>query len=68
MLHEIAPYRYHIEFTNEDPKPEDLLCLFQNGQILARDSEELILPAVSEKETIFSGIPEALPSSAVLTI
>ena len=61
MLHEIAPYRYHIEFTNEDPKPEDLLCLFQNGQILARDSEELILPAVSEKETIFSGIPEALP-------
>ena len=58
MLHEIAPYQYHIEFKTEDPGPEDPLCLFQNGQLLVRDTEELSLPTVSEMEPYLSGVCE----------
>ncbi len=58
MLHEIAPYQYHIEFKTEDPGSEDPLCLFQNGQLLVRDTEELALPTVSEMEPYLSGVCE----------
>ncbi|MBQ6551791.1 MAG: NAD(+) diphosphatase [Lachnospiraceae bacterium] len=56
MLHEIAPYQYHIEFKTEDPAPDDFLCLFQDGKILARETEELSLPTAAEMEPYLTGL------------
>ena len=62
MLHEIAPHHYHVEFKTEDPAPDDLLCLFSEGKILLKDTDEIALPTVEEMEPYLRTLPEKEPA------
>ena len=62
MLHEIAPHHYHVEFKTEDPAPDDLLCLFSEGKILLKDTDEIALPTIEEMEPYLRTLPEKEPA------
>lgn len=48
MFQEIAPRKLHIEYTHQDPEPEDYLLVYQEGNILLRDPEALTPPHISD--------------------
>lgn len=50
MIQDIAPHSYHNEYTPREPRREDIVFVFQNGQILAGtdDSDGITFPTVAE--------------------
>ncbi len=44
MLHEIAPKKYHVEFTKKEPADQSVCFVFQGPQILEKMVDDALLP------------------------
>lgn len=59
MLHDIAPHRYSVVYSNEPAKDHDILLLLTREGILCRRQEgETVYPTVSEVKAVYPEIAE----------
>ena len=57
MLHEIEPYKLHIEYKDLTPEGGDLCLLYDGPNVLAAEADEVILPTVGEVRKAYA-LPE----------
>lgn len=51
MIQDIAPHKYHVEFTPSEPAKDDILLVFKGDTLLVREADGRVwFPAVGELE------------------
>lgn len=48
MIQDISPYRFYVEFKNEQPKEDDLVLVFSGGGLLIKEQEQISFPRWGE--------------------
>lgn len=48
MIQDISPKSLYNQYKNEEPKPEDIICIFQVGMVYVKEGDTLKLPTYGE--------------------